>query len=257
VEREPGREPVSQVISPQDGMYVPGRDDHYFSVGENALRLVLEAMWLTGERDVKSILDLPCGHGRVLRHLRAMFPHAAITACDLDRDGVDFCVQTFGAIGVYSEPDLRMLNLAPKHDVIFCGSLLTHLDASEWQAVLRCLNAALSENGFLIFTTHGRRAYKMLAEGVLRYGLSDDAIPEMLALYRGRGFAYAPYSTATDYGVSFSAPSWVLRQLEQHGDLRLVHAAEMAWDNHHDVFVCARATVALPARAESRGGESA
>ncbi|MGG5887557.1 methyltransferase [Falsiroseomonas sp. HC035] len=43
-----------------------------------------------GEAEPQKILDLPCGFGRVTRVLRVRFPHASITACDLDREGVEF-----------------------------------------------------------------------------------------------------------------------------------------------------------------------
>lgn len=52
------------------------------------------------------ILDLPSGAGRVLRALRAGFPDASIVACDLMRDGVDFCAREFGAIPVYAAADV-------------------------------------------------------------------------------------------------------------------------------------------------------
>jgi hypothetical protein len=70
----------------------------------------------------------------------------------------------------------------------------------------------------------------------------------MLERYRTHGFAYADSPSMTDSRVSLSSPSNVVGQLEQIGDLKLVLAAEMAWDNHQDVSVCARATAPLPAR---------
>ena len=48
----------------------------------------------------RRILDMPCGHGRVTRVLRARFPDAAITVCDIDRDGAGFASDRFGARGV-------------------------------------------------------------------------------------------------------------------------------------------------------------
>src|SRR4029453_1584213 len=92
-------------ISPLDGMYVAGGEAHYFGVGADALKLVRQAMSLAGKENISSILDLPCGHGRVLRYLKAAFPQASLTACDLDHGCVDFCVATFGARGVYSAAD--------------------------------------------------------------------------------------------------------------------------------------------------------
>ena len=53
---------------------------------------VVLAISNSGEtEEVARLLDLPCGHGRVMRYLRAAFPRAEITGCDLLRDGVDHC----------------------------------------------------------------------------------------------------------------------------------------------------------------------
>ena len=57
---------------------------------------------LVGKTEVRKILDLPCGYGRVLRMIHAAFPRATIHACNLNKDAVDFCAATFGAIPVYS-----------------------------------------------------------------------------------------------------------------------------------------------------------
>src|SRR4029453_9635557 len=77
-------------ISPNDGMFV-GNRIHYFAVAQGALECIRVALLAAGKQDVRSILDLPCGHGRVLRKLKAEFPDAALTGCDIERDGVDFC----------------------------------------------------------------------------------------------------------------------------------------------------------------------
>jgi hypothetical protein len=94
-------------ISPNDEMYAAdkSRGDWYWIVGRSAIDCISSGMGATGKRahDVKRILDFPCGHGRVMRYLKLTFPHAEITACDLLKDGVDFCASTFGAVPVYSD----------------------------------------------------------------------------------------------------------------------------------------------------------
>src|SRR5262245_52875607 len=92
VEREPARlyrgsgersADLITTISQRDGMYVSGGEAHYFGVGADALKLVIQAMSLAGKEEIRSILDLPCGYGRVMRYLRAKFPQASLVACDL------------------------------------------------------------------------------------------------------------------------------------------------------------------------------
>src|SRR5262245_60754125 len=106
-------EDVCRTISPNDDM-LAGDQDNYFRVGRSALDCISLSLQAAGKpaSDVRYILDLPCGHGRVLRYLRAAFPGAEITACDLLRDGVDFCAATLGAIPVYSHDEPARIPLA-------------------------------------------------------------------------------------------------------------------------------------------------
>jgi cyclopropane fatty-acyl-phospholipid synthase-like methyltransferase len=90
---------VDTVISPKETM---GRDN-YLWVGASAAEAIIAALAVSRLAEVRRILDLPCGHGRVLRHLVKIFPDAVVDACDLDRDGVDFCAVRFGARPIISQ----------------------------------------------------------------------------------------------------------------------------------------------------------
>ncbi|HYP02594.1 MAG TPA: methyltransferase domain-containing protein, partial [Pyrinomonadaceae bacterium] len=127
---------VESRISPRDTMYA-GDGAHYFKVGLSAMRALEEAIGRAKLSQVERVLDLPCGHGRVLRFLVERFPQAAFTACDLDRDGVDFCAHTFGATPVYSDADLDALSFDTRFDLIWCGSLVTHLNEGATRALFR------------------------------------------------------------------------------------------------------------------------
>src|SRR5262249_46249666 len=120
---------LDRTVAPDDEMYLYG-PDWYFAVGLSGLRCVLQALSACHLSSVSSILDLPCGHGRVARYFRAAFPTAELTFCDLNRSGVDFCVNQFSGRGIYSQVDLRRVALGGPFDVIWVGSLFTHLDAS-------------------------------------------------------------------------------------------------------------------------------
>ena len=48
-------------------------------------------------------------------------------------------------------------------DLIWVGSLLTHLDNDHWSAFLKVFSTALRDRGLLIFTTHGRHTYNLFS----------------------------------------------------------------------------------------------
>src|SRR3954467_990164 len=131
-------EGVISAIAPGDGMYL-GDNRTYFRVGYSALRSIRLALALADKPDVANILDMACGHGRVLRMLKADFPRARLTACDINRGGVDFCAETFGATPVYSAERPEEIRLPGSFDLIWCGSLFTHFDRDRWPGFLDLL----------------------------------------------------------------------------------------------------------------------
>ena len=219
-----------RVLSPADGMLVPGLEQQYFDLGQRALELVTLSGQLCDKPHYPDILDLPCGHGRVLRWLRAHYAYAKITACDLDRDAVDFCAAEFGATPVYSQPDLRALPFTAQFDLIWVGSLLTHLPEAEWLAALDCFVRWTRECGVLIFTTQGRYYTTLLARGHRHVAENIDKAA-LLEGFARKGFAYQPYFESKDggYGVSVTSPEWLQRVLQRYPDMIMRAYLEESW----------------------------
>jgi len=234
---------VDRRVSPAERMLGAGGREHYFRVGQSALECIQKALDIASisPHRIKRILDLPCGHGRVLRYLKAAFPEAEITACDLLRDGVDYCSSMFGATALYSCDDPEDIPLHPgSFDLIWVGSLLTHLDAALWPRFLAVFRNSLCPGGLLVFTTHGRHSYQLLLDST-EYGLSNRQTTLLAYRYEGTGFAYTKYlGSESDYGHSLSHPAWVIHQLTALGGLRLVNFSEKAWDQQQDVFASIR-----------------
>lgn len=246
--------PVDQTISPNDLMY---RTDptYYFHWASEGLRSVVGPMAMAGpDRSApRRILDLPCGHGRVLRALRAAFPDAEVVACDLDREAVDFCATTFGATPVYSADDPASIVLPGTFDLIWCGSLLTHLDAPQWPGFVRLFADALTEGGIVVFTTHGRHIARLLGLGHPLFPFDEGEVRGLIEAMGETGFAYRDYEAGSRYGISLSAPAWVLRRILEVPTLDLLSYTERGWNNHHDVVACRRD--GTHDRAGSSGGE--
>ena len=250
---------VIQEISPNDGMirWPPfgGGLEQYFALGEEAVKVIRGAMDVVGNGEPRSILDLPCGHGRVMRMLKAAFPKARLTACDIDHEAVNFCVETFGASPVYTSVESRDIPVHGKFDLIWCGSLLTHFPADWFAGFLEQFESHLAPSGLVVFTTSGRAAFEILrcllpdqrpAEvsparidtAKQYFPIPEEALPDFANSYETEGFAYNPI--IENFGTSLSSPAWVCRQLERLPGLRLVSYLEQGWGSTQDVVACQR-----------------
>ena len=236
---------IVEVIAENDEMF-SGDTSRYFGVGQSALANIIQAMEVANKSNCQSILDMPCGYGRVLRFLRAKFPAAEITACDLNPGAVDFCVSTFGVKGTYSQKYPDNLRLRDKFDLIWCGSLLTHLDLPLWKVFIDFFSDHLRESGILTFTTHGRLSVKWIFDHQYDYGLDRKDIPNILNCYKSTGFGYLNYPHVAGYGISIASPAKVLAELQCHADLKILSFVEAGWDNHQDVISCIRKSGYMP-----------
>ncbi|MBK8980031.1 MAG: class I SAM-dependent methyltransferase [Planctomycetes bacterium] len=222
--------------SPHDDMF-DGDETAYLRGGRTALRCVKLALLAAGRRSPQRILDLPSGFGRVLRFLRAEWPEAEIVACDLQPGAVQWCAERYRAVPVVSVEEPRDVSLQGPFDLIWCGSLLTHLPVRRWSDWLERFETLLSSHGVLVFSVHGRLVEHYLRSGV-DYSLGADGVAALLAGVDRDGFAYVDYPGWDGYGVSLSRADWVVRELLARNTLRLVSYAERALNRHQDVVVC-------------------
>jgi SAM-dependent methyltransferase len=217
--------------------------NHYFAVGAEALRHSMAAL-LVNRRPLPSrILDFPCGSGRVTRHLRAMFPDAEIGACDLYSPHIDFCASQFDAVPILSRENLNELDVG-LWDLIFCGSLLTHLPDEQFRQSIDFMARSLSPSGIAIVTLEGRHSVHIQDH---KWKLIDD---ERFAVARAgfdrEGFGFVDYAHAfrsenfgeqQSYGVTLAKPSHVMGILEARDDIAILGFQERAWDDHQDIVI--------------------
>lgn len=236
---------VIEDVSPDDSMWEHGHPEareRYWFVGQSGLQIVKLAM-LAAERDgFERILDFGCGYGRVLRFLKAAYPDALLTACDIVPNAVDFCASTFGAIPVYSHEQPEQIPLKGTFDLIWCGSVLTHLDAALLARVLRLLASHLSTKGVLVCSLHGRSWVQGLRRGWYAEFVTPEQCHKLLSGYERVGFEYVEYefryADLSSYGLSVASPPWVLAQAGKLPGLRILTYTERGWANSHDVLAC-------------------
>jgi SAM-dependent methyltransferase len=208
---------------------------HYLHVGLSAVRCIDAVLGRANVEHVGSVLDFPSGSGRVLRFLAVRFPDATLTAGDLDEKAVTFCAATFGAAPVFSSENFSQVRLRRDFDLIWCGSLMTHVDSQHAVDLLRLLSRALRTRGVLTFTTLGEHAAEKLRSGA-KYRLIEKDVAAVLDQYSSTGFGYADYPGESSYGLSLISPGWVRRQIAEIGTVREVYYGPHAWDHHQDVW---------------------
>jgi len=227
---------VEQEIADGDEMYTPGRRDLYFELGASALRAIKLALLTAGKEEPARILDFPCGHGRVLRMLKAAFPDAALTAGDLNPEGVSFCERNFGATPVQSSLWPGEVEIEGRFDLVWCGSLLTHLDLDRWDGFFSLLTGAVDTGGVFVFTAFGRHAAERIRRQEADYGLGEEGARRILSAFDRDGFGYSDYEGQTLSGMSLTSPPWICDRIVAARSLQLVTYTERGWFGHQDVI---------------------
>ncbi|MGH2918928.1 MAG: class I SAM-dependent methyltransferase, partial [Solirubrobacteraceae bacterium] len=224
-------------IHPEDDMKHPDDTDgeHYASVGRSAVAAIGRGLSAAGRSfaDVEACLDMPCGYGRVLRVLAQEIPGERITACDINRRAIRFCASAFGATPLRSTPNLDRMRLG-RYDLIWCGSLVTHIDEQRVERLLRRFAGALLPAGVAIVTIHAEPP----SSGPFA-ALHD----EIAAALAQQGHFHVPYEQALfHYGHAWHTPDYIagVFAAASNGAVRLVSHDPRGWDDHHDVLAFRR-----------------
>jgi SAM-dependent methyltransferase len=233
---------VSDSVSPGDRMMNLANPQHYFYVGRSCLLTILNVLSIRsgyrgGDAPVKEILDFGCGHGRVVRWLKAAFSNAQVHVSDIDRSAVDFCVERLGCLEASAQIPESVF------DLVWLGSVFTHLPAPVVEPLLQRLLKSLRPNGVLIFSSQGRFSIERM-EGYdwekddrawMHYNLDREHFESIVTQYHQAGYGYADYPSRTNYGVSIVKPTWYSKRVFASQEFIQILFQEKASDNHQDV----------------------
>jgi SAM-dependent methyltransferase len=230
---------ISLRIRHRDWGYDAGRADQYLSVGLSAIRCIdMGLKELQREiATIRTVLDFPCGSGRVLRFLRVRFSGANIYGGELNKGALRFCQEHLGIQPVVSHVDFSKISLSKSFDLIWSGSLVTHLSESATRDVLRFFCRHLNQGGICVFTTHGKYPSLLMENKEWTYGLDDEHRRILIQQYRDCGYGYVEHKEMKGYGVSLSTPDKVRSLAAAVGAWKEVLYLERGWDNHQDVFI--------------------
>ncbi len=171
----------------------------------------------------RAVADFGCHYGRLTRVLRAALPHAAVYACDIDRDAVRFCADELGALPVVTgwRPDEE--RLPGDLDAVFSVSLLTHTPLEHWRRVLRAWARMLRPGGVAVFTFLAEsHVDAWLAGAMEHYGsYSPEQRAAAVRALREEGCGFAAltsgYGGEPLYGIAFCARDVVRREIAAAG----------------------------------------
>ena len=233
-------------IHPDDDMFA-GDHEHYSSVGLQMATFAERAAALANAQN-PYILELPCGYGRVTRHLIQKFEPSQIHSADIMIPGVDFCATTFGVHGHHIvEPVYEFKNIqSEKFNVGLMGSLITHLSNFNSRSVMKYFFSKIKKGGFGVVTTHGEKSRVML-EARDCYEVGEEARDFLISKYDSGEFAFVNYRAdhsfekntvdyiGDAYGISMIPTNWVHEVCESQ-DLWIEEHIVGGWDDHQDVF---------------------
>jgi SAM-dependent methyltransferase len=136
-------------------------------------------------------LDFGCGCGRLLLEAVRRWPHVQWSGSDVDARGVQWCAAHLPDARVLVNPPLPPLPFPDgEFDLIWCGSVFTHLDENRQDAWLAELRRVLAPGGHLLASVHGPDCWAGLPRPTVRQ-------------IQDRGFVFA--RVAGDEGIH---PEW-------------------------------------------------
>jgi SAM-dependent methyltransferase len=238
------RIPGLQELAPRASIAVSDRDimlkkstvRHYLSTGLSALDSIFTSCPELSSHTPLRILDFGCGYGRVLRMLKAAWPNSVSFVCDVAPDGLAFCMEHFEVTGFRSQIRPQTVPLAHGFDLIWVGSLITHLNEDSLMGFISLFRHLLEPGGRVVFTTHGDYVIERLKAGEFHYDLTPEQQQNIIRSYEKSGYAYEDYVKSPGYGVSATSASWLRPRVEALGRMRFRAHLPHYWDNHQDVW---------------------
>jgi SAM-dependent methyltransferase len=233
-------------IHPDDDMFT-GSLEHYESVGKQLANHVATA---AGLLDLASprVLELPCGYGRVTRHLVSMFPRENILSSDIMVPATQFVASEFGVkVHPAQEPvhELRGID-SDSFDIAVMGSLITHLSAVNSQVLLKHFFRVVRPGGMAIVTVHGARSRELLDQHD-PYGVGEAARLHLVRQYDAQEFGFVNYLSdnafeartvdyiGESYGISVIPERW-MTDICKACHMTVANQVVGGWDNHQDVY---------------------
>lgn len=220
-------------VAAGDGMY-SGDPAYYLRCGRSALDVISIAIERAGRKqeDFDAVLDFACGFGRVTRWLIAAFPAARVEGMDTNLKSVNAARALFGIPIHHVERDWRNVP-EDQFDLIWVGSLFTHLSEEKSNVLLALMRRLLKPGGVLAATTHGEYVINRIETREKTYNLQEQAIEQILSQYKATRYGFCGYDYHPEYGISITSPDKFIEMARQ-AQLQPLVSIDRGWIQHQD-----------------------
>lgn len=225
------RQEIDSYIAPDDGM--KSDVEKYLAVGKSAARTIVSVLVASSIKSVNSVLDFGCGHGRVARHVRALFPDARLAVADMNKPWVDFCAERYQAIPIVTQRDIRQVTIPGTFDLVWVGSVFTHIDYARMRVLFRTLIHALNSGGLLVASFRGPATMDVSRFGT---GVSRENWDKIVSAFDRDGVGYEDYGLLDwpEWGQSLISAGKVA-ELGYGLSVPLIFFSEMGWSQRQDI----------------------
>jgi SAM-dependent methyltransferase len=149
-----------------------------------------------GFEKLGGVMDFASGYGRLTRLLEQRLPRERIWVSDIYADAMAWQAQAFGVNTLVSAPNPDAVAHDRTHDIVFVGSLFSHLPTGLFERWLQRLYRMVAPGGVLAFSVHDM--------GFLPPGETPD--PSGLSFYRASESGSLDHDI---YGMSYVTEAYV------------------------------------------------
>ena len=200
----------------------------YFRLGHQTALLLQDVLKEHSIQNAKSFLDFGSGYGRVTRFLPfALGKDIEVFTSEVKSEAIAFNENELGFKGIHHGSQAESFPTDQHFDVIFAGSIFSHLPEKMLEEWLTKLAEVLSPNGLLLFTTHNTTLDSSLAGKDFHYTTnSEDAVLDMVSDH---------LSDTSEYGTTYISDRKITHLM---GDLHLsFETKRKAFGNLQDLII--------------------
>jgi SAM-dependent methyltransferase len=205
--------------------------EQFRETGLQTLKDIQTALTTVGAAlHARDVLDFGCGCGRLAGAIIETDAAVSYVGCDVDARAIAWCQAHLTPHRFLATTDRPPLPFAAgSFDVIWCGSVFTHLDEERQFVWLDELARLLRPGGVLLASVHGRESWR-------------ERLPSWAkAKLEKSGFLYARTNVDAGvhpdwYQVAWHTEAYVRRHWARFFDVR--GYLPRGFNNHQDIVVC-------------------